>query len=159
MLSRSTAEIGTAAVTTALGLTVMVGAREFGIGWGSSGPAPGTFPFSVGLLVTGASLVNLAQAVFGRNKPEGLFFNRQQALRVANFFAPVLLFVVGALTLGIYVAAALYLTLTMRLQGGYRLAVSALAGCAAAVFFFIVLEYLFQVPLLKGPLEAAIGLN
>jgi hypothetical protein len=61
--------------------------------------------------------------------------------------------------LGIYVAAALYLTLTMRLQGGYRLAVSALTGLAAAAFFFVVLEYLFQVPLLKGPLEAALGLN
>lgn len=159
MLSRSAAEIGTAAITTAVGLTVMVGATEFGIGWGSSGPSPGAFPFSVGLLVTGASLVNLAQAVFGRNRPEGIFFNRQQALRVASFFAPVLLFVVAALTLGIYVAAALYLTLTMWLQGGYRLAVSALTGCAAAVFFFVVLEYLFQVPLLKGPLEAAFGLN
>ena len=56
MLSRSAAEIGTAAVTTALGLTVMASALEFGIGWGGSGPAPGAFPFFVGLLVTGASL-------------------------------------------------------------------------------------------------------
>jgi hypothetical protein len=131
---------------------------EFGIGWGSSGPGAGAFPFYIGLLISGASLANLAQAVFGRNKPQGVFFDRQQALRVASFFAPVMLFVFVALTLGIYVATALYLMLTMWLQGGYRPAVSALTAIGAAVFFFVVLEYLFQVPLLKGPLEAAISL-
>jgi hypothetical protein len=158
MLSRSAAEIGTAAVTTALGLTVMAGALEFGIGWGGSGPAPGAFPFFVGLLVTGASLGNLAYAAFGRGRPQGVFFEREQAKRLAGFFVPVALFVVVCLTLGIYVATALYLTLTMWLQGGYRLIVAAATGIAAAAFFFVMLEHLFQVPLLKGPLEAAIGL-
>jgi hypothetical protein len=57
-----------------------------------------------------------------------------------------------------YVAAALYLTLTMWLQGRYRLTLSALTGIGAAAFFYVVLEYLFQVALPKGPLEAALGL-
>jgi hypothetical protein len=89
---------------------------------------------------------------------QGLFFDREQALRVVAFFVPIVLFVVASLTLGIYVATALYLMLTMWLQGGYRLPISAASGVAASVFFFVVLEYFFQVPLLKGPLEAAIGL-
>jgi Tripartite tricarboxylate transporter TctB family len=158
MLTRGTAEIGTAAATAALGITVMIGALEFGIGWGSSGPGAGAFPFYIGLLVTAASLVNLVQAFMGRGRLQELFFDREQALRVLGFFVPVLLFVVVSLILGIYVATALYLTLTMWLQGGYRLLVSALTGVAAAAFFFVVLEYFFQVPLLKGPLEAALGL-
>jgi hypothetical protein len=136
----------------------MIGALEFGIGWSSSGPGPGAFPFYMGLLVTGASFVNLAQAVIGRHRLQGMFVDGEQALRVAMFLGPVILFVIATFLLGMYVAAALYLTLTMWLQGGYRLALSALTGVAAAVFFYVVLEYLFQVPLPKGPLEAAIGL-
>jgi hypothetical protein len=158
MLTRSTAEIGTALVTAGLGIAAMVGAVEFGIGWSSSGPGPGAFPFYMGLLVAGASLVNLAQAVIGRRSLQDTFFDGEQARRVAAFIGPVIVFVIATLLLGMYVAAALYLTLTMWLQGRYRLTLSALTGIAAAVFFYVVLEYLFQVPLPKGPLEAAIGL-
>lgn len=158
MVTRSMAEIGTALATAALGITAMIGALEFGIGWTSSGPAPGAFPFFMGVLVTGASLVNLAQAVIGRHGLTDAFFDREQALRVVAFFGPVVLFVIATLFLGMYVAAALYLTLTMWLQGGYRLPVSALTGIAAALFFYVVLEYCFQVPLPKGPLEAALGI-
>jgi hypothetical protein len=112
----------------------------------------------MGLLVAGASLVNLAQAVIGRRSLQDTFFDGEQARRVAAFIGPVVAFVIATLLFGMYVAAAHYLTLTMWLQGGYRLTLSALTGIAAAVFFYVVLEYLFQVPLPKGPLEAAIGL-
>ena len=36
--------------------------------------------------------------------------------------------------------------------------ISAAAGVFAAIFFYFVLEVGFQVSLLKGPLEAALGL-
>ena len=159
MLTRSAAEIGTAMATGALGITAMVGALEFGIGWGASGPGAGAFPFYMGALVTGASLVNLIQGVLSRRRPQASFFDREQAVRLVTFFVPIVLFVIASLTLGIYVATAVYLMLTMWLQGGYRLIVSALTGVVAAVFFYVMLEYFFQVPLLKGPLEAAIGLH
>jgi hypothetical protein len=152
------AEIGTAVATAALGIAGMIGGFEYGIGWTSSGPAPGAFPFFMGLLVTGASIVNLAQAAIGRHALADAFLDRDQALRVAAFTGPVILFVIATLFLGMYAAAALYLTLTMWLQGGYRLPVSALTGIAAALFFYVVLEYCFQVPLPKGPLEAALGI-
>jgi Tripartite tricarboxylate transporter TctB family len=158
MLTRNAAEIGTALATGAIGSTAMFGALEFGIGWGGSGPGAGAFPFYMGVLVTGASIMNFAKAVVGRRDLQEPFFDREQALRVAAFFGPIVLFVIGALTLGIYVATAVYLTLTMWLQGGYRLPLAALTGVATAVFFYVVLEFFFQVPLLKGPLEAAIGL-
>ena len=159
MVSRFSAEIATAIITAALGLTVMVGAWEFGIGWSSSGPGAGAFPFYVGLVVTRASIGTIAKTALARSELQTVFLDREQARRVASFFGPMVLFVVAALALGLYVAAALYLTAVMWLQGGYRLVISAPTGIAAAIVFYVVLEMAFQVPLMKGPLEAALGLH
>jgi hypothetical protein len=158
MITRFSAELATAAVTAGLGLTVIVGALEFGIGWDASGPAGGAFPFYVGILVVAASIGTMVQAVLGRGALQVVIVDREQAYRVASFFAPVVLFVVASLFLGLYVASALYLALVMWLQGGYRPIVAAATGVAASVIFYVVLELLFKVPLLKGPLEAALGL-
>jgi hypothetical protein len=158
MLSRYTAEIGTATATLVLGLVIVFGATEFGIGWDVSGPQPGTFPFYMGLLVCVASLGIIAQTVvtgFGRRV---VALDRAQAIRVATFFVPIVLFVLAALVLGLYVATALYLFFVMWLQGGYRPWLGALAGIGVAGFFYLVLELWFRVPLLKGPLENALGI-
>ena len=61
--------------------------------------------------------------------------------------------------LGLYVATALYLGIVMRVQGGYRLVTAIAAAVATSVFFYVVLEMWFRVPLLKGPLEAALGIH
>ena len=47
----------------------------------------------------------------------------------------------------------------MWLQGRYNVAVAAVVSVGVAVFFYLVLDIGFQVPLLKGPFEAAIGLD
>ena len=70
----------------------------------------------------------------------------------------MLAFVVVARLLGLYVATALYISFVMWVQGKYRLVISVASGLAAAIAFYLVLEMAFQVPLLKGPLEAALGL-
>lgn len=158
MISRFSAEIATATATAGLGLAAVVGSLEYGVGWGSAGPEPGTFPFYIGLLVVAASVATLGETVVGRAALQTVLVDRVQAKRVVTFFGPMVLFVVFSLFLGLYVASALYLTFVMWLQGGYRFAISATAGLAAAVFFYFVLEVGFQVPLLKGPLEAALGL-
>jgi hypothetical protein len=158
MISRFSAEIGTAVATAGLGLTAVVGSLEYGVGWGAAGPEPGTFPFYIGLLVIAASLATLAQTVVGHAALRTVLVDRIQARRLATFFGPMLLFVIASLLVGLYVATALYLTFVMWLQGGYRLVISAAAGLTAAIFFYFVLEVGFQVPLLKGPLEAALGL-
>ena len=61
--------------------------------------------------------------------------------------------------LGLYVATALYLGAVMYVQGGYRLVTSAAVAIATSAFFYVVLETWFRVPLLKGPLEAALGIH
>jgi hypothetical protein len=158
MVSRWHAELAGAAVTAGLGLIVMIGALEYGIAWQAAGPQAGTFPFVMGLLVVIGSAGTALQTSLSRRDLMLPFAEREQVLRVASFVGPIVLFVVGALWLGLYVSGALYLTLVMWLQGGYRPIVSVLTGIAASVFFYVVLEFAFQVPLLKGPLEAAIGL-
>jgi hypothetical protein len=158
MISRFQAEIATALMTAGLGLTAVAGALEFGVRWGSAGPEPGAFPFYIGLLVVAASIGTLFQAATGRQALQSVFLDREQAKRLASFFIPILFFVPIALLLGLYVATALYLTFVMRAQGGYKLIVAAASGLAAAIIFYVVLEIAFQVPLLKGPLEAALGL-
>lgn len=157
LATRRWAEIAVALATGLVGGTVMAGALEFGIGWGDAGPEPGAFPFYVGLVIVAASLVNIAAGLLAEEggKP---FLDRQQARRVAAFFLPIVAFVGLAVLLGLYVASVLYLVFSMVFQGGYRLAPAIAVALGTAAFFYLVLEIWFRVPLLKGPLEAALGI-
>jgi riboflavin transporter FmnP len=158
MISRFSAEIATATVTAGLGLIAVIGALEFGIGWGDAGPESGAFPFYMGLLILGASVGTMIQSIKGRLDLQEVFLDRVRAGRVASFLGPIVVFVIISMFLGLYVATALYLTYVMWRQGGYRLIVSAVSGVVAAIIFYLILEYAFQVPLMKGPLESALGL-
>lgn len=159
LFSRATAEIAAALLTLAFGAVVMAGSVEFGIGWDVAGPEAGTFPFMVGGIIVAASLTNLLTAWRRRAELATPILTRRQLGRVVAFAGPVVAFAVGSLWLGLYVAGALYLLAVMVLQGGYRIWQGAAVGVAAALFFYVVLERWFQVPLLKGPLEALLGIH
>jgi uncharacterized membrane protein YedE/YeeE len=162
MITRFWAETGTAVATLIFGLGIVYGALEFGVGWDSSGPQPGAFPFYAGLMVALASLGTLAltvgQRIAGNASLREEIMDRQRAGRIAAFFLPLLAFVVLSATLGMYVATILYLVFAMRFQGGYGwIATLATAFCTAAVFY-LAFEKFFQIGLLKGPIEPLIGL-
>ena len=158
MVTRFWAEIGTAILTLVFGLVIVKGSLEFGIGWDTSGPQPGAFPFYAGALIALASLGNAATA-FGRDpRLAAQLLSREQLARIARFAAPIVAFVAAALWLGLYVATALYLFFVMRAQGGYSTARSLAVGVGLPVALFLLLEKAFHTPLLKGPLEAALGL-
>jgi hypothetical protein len=157
-VSRFAAETATALVTLALGAAIVVGAREYGTGWTASGPQPGTFPFCVGIIVVAASIGNLV-AAWRRRRAGALFIDATQARRIAAFALPMLAFVALALTLGFYVATAIYLAAVMRFQGGYRWLTAIAVAVGTSAFFFLLLELWFKVPLLKGPLEAALRVH
>lgn len=159
VLSRSTAEIAFAAVTFAFGALVIHGSLEFGIAWSSSGPSAGSFPGLVGTVICLASLVNLAQAVRRREAGRAPLLTRVHMRRIRAFTVPMLLFVAAAYVLGLYVASALYLAGVMIVQGRYKAWQGVATGLAAALLFYVVLERWFQVPLLKGPLEAVLGIH
>ena len=156
--SRLAAEITVAVATMLAGVAVIAGALDFGIGWGRGGPEAGAFPFYVGVIIVAASLGNLVQA-FRKTDRGALFIDGVQARRIATFFGPMILFVIASVWLGLYVATALYLGIVMRAQGGYRLVTAIAVAISTSVFFYVVLELWFRVPLLKGPLEAAMGLH
>jgi hypothetical protein len=159
MISRFTAEIGTACVTAALGLLIINGSLEHGIGWGSAGPEPGAFPFYIGLLIAIASSAVIVQAVVQRHQLTERFVDRTQARRVTTFFIPIVLFVPAAMFLGLYVSTAIYLFVVMIWQGRYHPLIAFVVSVGVAVFFYLVLELGFKVPLLNGPLEGAFGLG
>jgi Tripartite tricarboxylate transporter TctB family len=158
MISRFHAELAAAAATAAFGLVIAVGATEFGIGWSATGPEPGTFPFYIGLLVALASLGTIAQSVVQRGSLAQVFLTREQFGAIARFVLPVVGFVAVSIPLGLYVGTALYMFGTLFFQSGYRWHAALAIAIGLPIFLYVVLEWAFAVTLLKGPLEAALGL-
>ena len=159
MISRRAAEIATALVTGAFGIVTAIGATEFGTGWSTSGPEPGAFPFYVGLMIALASAGNLLTALLANNVRLGRdFVSGEQLWLVLGFALPMAAFVVSSLFLGLYVGTALYMFGTLYFQSGYSAWRSSLIAIGLPVFFYLVIERGFQVSMLKGPLEAALGL-
>ena len=162
MITRFWAEIGTAVLTLVFGLVIVKGSLEFGIGWDTSGPQPGAFPFYAGALIALASLgtivVTLSQRVAGQALLAEAFLDAERGKRVLAFLVPLVAFVVLSATLGMYVATILYLVFAMRFQGGYGWLQSLATAFVTAAFFYFALEKFFQIGLLKGPVEPLIGL-
>lgn len=157
-VSRFAAELVAAALTFGLGVAIVVGAREYGTGWTDAGPEAGAFPFYVGIVIAAASLGNALQALKLRHAGAE-FASGAQLARIAAFAVPMALFVAACVFVGFYVATVLYLGLVMRFQGHYGWGRSALVAVGTSAFFFVVLELWFKVPLLKGPLEAALRIH
>ena len=156
MISRKAAEIGMATVTALFGAVISYGATEFGVGWAPSGPEPGTFPFYIGLIVALASLGNIAMALIaGGNAP---LLERSHVKDILRFVVPVIGFVILSLLLGIYVATFFYMLGTMIVQGRYGWGHALAVSVGLPLGLFLLMEKAFKVPLLKGPLEALIGL-
>ncbi|WP_353186983.1 tripartite tricarboxylate transporter TctB family protein [Bosea sp. (in: a-proteobacteria)] len=162
MITRFWAEIGTAILTLVFGLVIVKGSLEFGIGWDSSGPQPGAFPFYAGGLVALASLGTLTLTIGKRFAGHPMlaeaFLDAARGRRVLSFLLPLAAFVVLSVTLGMYVATILYLVFTMRFQGGYGWIASLATALLTAAFLYFALEKFFQIGLLKGPLEPLLGL-
>jgi hypothetical protein len=158
VLSRLTMEIAVALVTALSGAIVCYGSIEIGTGWGDAGPEPGYFPFYIGLFIIIASAAVLIEAVIAQRQSQQVFLTREQGRRILTFFLPMLGFVAVSMVLGLYVSLALYLLGTMTIQGKYPIG-KALAVClGTVVIFYFVFEKWFQVPLLKGPLEALLNI-
>jgi hypothetical protein len=46
----------------------------------------------------------------------------------------------------------------MTIQGRFKIPLAALVSIGTAIAFYVVMEVWFQVPLLKGPVEAMLGI-
>lgn len=140
----------------ALGSLIMWDSARIGAGWGTDGPQSGYFPFYVGLLMNLASLVNLWRAWRGDDGAEA-FVTRGQLRLVLTVLLPLAVYLALLHLIGLYIASALFIALFMRWQGRFSLAKSGLTGVGVSVALFCMFEIWFKVPLIKGPLEAALG--
>lgn len=158
LVSRFGLQIIAALGTLAFGGLIVFGALEHEIGWGERGPETGYFPFWMGMLVILGSLGTMAQAVLGRDGLGEPAITRMQAARALAFAVPVVGFVALTSVLGLYVAMVLYLFGVMVGQGGYRWVTAAAVSAGTALVFFLMFEKWLLVPLMKGPIEAWLGI-
>ena len=154
-VSTRTLEIITSLCILAVGCVVMWDSWRMGAGWGNDGPQSGYFPFYVGLLMNIASVVNLLLAL--KSDKSKSFVSRAQFRLVLAIFLPCLAYVAVMQWTGLYVASVIFIALFMRVQGKFSILKSVVTAAAVVVVLFVMFEIWFKVPLIKGPLEAALG--
>jgi hypothetical protein len=155
-LGETTLEITVALGMMALGLLVIYDSLRLGMRWADDGPQPGYFPFYIGLLLTvSCGLVVLRALMRGRN---GRLFAEYAHLRsISALLLPFAVFIVAIYGLGIYVAAALFIAYCMRRMGAHGWGLVVAVALPTVAILFLLFEVWFKLPLVKGPLEAALG--
>ncbi|WP_029351802.1 tripartite tricarboxylate transporter TctB family protein [Bosea sp. 117] len=154
--SQRSVELGTALLTLLFGLIVVYGSWKVGFGWGADGPQAGFFPFYVGLIIVGCSLINLLSAL--REDPRVLFAEWGQLGQVLKVLVPTTLYCLAVEPLGIYLPSILLITVFMKWLGKYGWGLTAAIALGVPAAFYLVFEKWFLIPLPKGPIEALLGL-
>ena len=163
---QKSAEVVVAALFLLAGAIVVYDSVRLGAKWAEDGPEAGYFPFIVGVIICVASAINLV-AVFAwaRDGMDQAFVEVGQLKMVLSVLVPTSFYVlliggIGSIPgLGIYVASILFIAFFMRWLGRYAWWKLAAVSVGNSVFFFIIFEIWFKIPLPKGPLEAVLGLN
>lgn len=150
-ISTRAAEIIVVLVLFTLGGLVVYDSVRLGFRWSDEGPQAGYFPFYIGLFICIASLITLAQALFGKaGRSSKIFVEWDQLKLVLSVLIPAGLFVLGIQLIGIYIAATAYIAVFMIWLGNYGWIKSLALGLAVSVTTFLMFEVWFQVPLFKG---------
>ena len=152
-------EIGVAAVLLVAGIVVAVDSYRLGNKWGEDGPEAGYFPFYIGLLLCIASVVNLLSALAAARRDASDFVQLRALKLVFSVLIPTAIYVGLISPLGLYLASTVFIAFFMRWLGKYAWWIVAAVSIGNSVVFFVVFEVWFKIPLPKGPLEAALGLN
>jgi len=152
-------EIGVAAVVFAFGALVLFDSYRLGASWGEDGPQAGYFPFYIGILVCVSSAAIFVRALRSVELAAESFVSREQLKMILTVLAPTVIYVALIAFLGFYVTSTLYIAYFMRHLGKYSWIKIVPVSVGVSIAFFLIFEIWFQVPLPKGPLEAALGLN
>ena len=149
-------ELGLTLFTTLIGVVVMFGSVEQGIGWGDSGPEPGYFPFYIGLLLSAASLGNGVLTLVRWNALGISFVSCSAFRQVLSVFIPIALFVAAMPFVGIYVASACFIAWFMWSDKARDIPYSkwkiATISLGAVLASYLIFALWFKVPLDAGPL-------
>ena len=158
-VSTKTMEIAVALLFVIFGIVVCWDSHRLGATWGSDGPQAGYFPFYIGIIIIFCSAITLFQA-FAMSAARNTHFVLRGQLKMVTFVMMPTIVYVGLINwLGIYVASTLYIALFMWWLGKYSWVKYVSVSVGVSVAFFLMFEIWFKVPLPKGPLEAALGLN
>lgn len=157
-------EVVVAAVFAVFGAGVMWDSWRIGARWGSDGPQAGYFPFYVGVFIeVSAAFILYAALKLEAAEAKAPFVRWGQLRMVLTMMIPSIVYVALIenpwLSLGIYVPSAIFIAAFMRYLGKYRWIIVAGVSIGTMVAFFVMFEIWFQVPLPKGPLEAALGFS
>jgi len=151
-------ELGTALVIFLAGALVTVDSYTLGARWGEDGPQAGYFPFYVGLFICLSGAVIFAGALRNAALAKESFVEREQLAMIFTVLVPTVAYVAVIAWLGFYVSSTIYIAYFMWKLGKYSWLKILPVSIGVSVAFFLVFETWFQVPLPKGPLEAALGL-
>jgi putative tricarboxylic transport membrane protein len=148
-------EIAVAAIMILFGGIVIIGSLRAGVGWGPEGPKSGFFPFYIGLIIIGSSIVNLAQKFL--EKDNDLFAEWTQLRQVLAVVVPTTVYVFAIPYTGIYLASAVLIALFMSWLGRYRWPLTTAIALGVPLLVFLAFEKWFLVVLPKGPIEDWLG--
>jgi hypothetical protein len=156
-------EVVVALCFLAFGAVVMWDSWRIGARWSDDGPQAGYFPFYVGLFIVVSAVVTLYNAARMGEEGREPFVRWGQLKLVLTVLVPSVVYVALIdnpwFSLGIYVPSAIFIAAFMRYLGKYKWHTIAAVSIGVMVAFFVMFEIWFQVPLPKGPLEAALGFS
>ena len=158
-LRHKTAEIAMALAFLAIGGIVIFDSLRLGARWGDEGPQPGYFPFYIALIICVSAVMILFRALRLRPEQDKTFVGAEQLKLVLAVLVPTAVYVALIGWLGIYVASTAFIAFFMRWLGKYVWWKVAATSIGTSVFFFLIFEVWFKIPLPKGPLETLLRLN
>jgi hypothetical protein len=158
VVSRRAVDVGTSLVLLAFAGLLGFDNWRTGMGWDSTGPQAGYFPFYLSIILGVAALYGLAREfVASKKEAAETFVTAQQFRRVLQVFVPTLVFCLLTQWLGIYVASFLLVAGFMMWVGKLAAWKSVLTALLFAVAMFVTFDIAFDVIMPKGPLEALFG--
>ncbi len=155
--TKRTTEIAVSLLLLALAMLLAFDNWRTGMGWDSTGPQAGYFPFYLSVILAAASLYGLAREFLARGEGSEAFVTRDQLRRVLQVFVPTLLFCLFTQWLGLYVASFLLIAGFMMLVGRIAVWKSLLTGFLFSLSMFVTFDIAFDVIMPTGPLEALFG--
>lgn len=156
-ISERVLEIAMALVLLAIGGLVVVDSLRLGMRWADDGPQAGYFPFYIGLILSLASAFVLVRAVIGRSPGKAALVEREHLRSILALMVPYAAYAACIYLLGFYVASLAFIGYCMRRMGRHGWGLIAAVSVVTTLLLFLLFEVWFKLPLLKGPLEAALG--
>jgi putative tricarboxylic transport membrane protein len=157
MLRNRAVDVGVSLVLLALAALLGFDNWRTGMGWDSTGPQAGYFPFYLSVILAAAALYGLAKELLAWKKADETFVTGEQFRRVLQVFVPTFVFCLVTQWLGIYVASLLLVAGFMIAVGKIAVWKSVLTALIFVVVMFVTFDVAFDVIMPKGPIEALFG--